>query len=106
MKKILLCVAIISISLFGYTSYADEDFSPTDTLVADIVNTMPNLSLNEQLAKLEKYEDMVSEIEINPDSREALISYIRQKEIDIVRQLDEQSKAKSTTTTKLAIATT
>jgi len=106
MKKILLCVAIVSISLFGYTSYADEDFSPTETLVADIVKTMPSLSLHEQLAKLEKYDQMVAEIDINTNDKQKLIAYINQKEEDVVKQLDEQSKSTPVIGSKQAVSTT
>ena len=91
MKKILLCVAIVSIVLFGYTTYAEEELSTTDTLVADIIKNMQTLSPIEQIKRLESYEKIISNIEIDEKSKDALLLYIEQKKSEANKKI-EQSK--------------
>lgn len=97
MKKILRCVAIVSVVTFGYSAYAEEELTPTDTLVADIVRTMQKLSPNKQLNQLEVYEQKISDIEMDQNTKEILLTYIKQKEEDILANLDAQTDIPSTT---------
>lgn len=89
MKKILLCVAMISISLIGYTVYAEEELSATDILIADIIENMPKLSIQNQIKKLDIYENMIWEIEIDKRTKDALVLYIEQKKEGIEKKLGE-----------------
>ncbi|MEI6426535.1 MAG: CAP domain-containing protein [Candidatus Absconditabacteria bacterium] len=100
MKKILLCVAMVSTLLYGYTSYADEDFTPIETVVADIVKVIPTLPLNQQLIKLQKYEQIISKIDTDDESRDTLLEYIKNKEAEI------REKQKGTTNTSPIIIST
>ena len=90
MKKTLLCMALVSVSFYGYASYAAE-VSPTEELVSDIVSNMQNISPAEQLKRLETYENIISEISIDEDSKQVLVSYINQKKDEANKKI-EQSK--------------
>jgi len=93
MKKILLCVAIVSVVLFGYSTYAEEEFSPTETLVADIVKSMQTLSPAQQIKKLDTYETIISEIEIDEKSKDALLLYIEQKKSEANKKIEQAKPA-------------
>lgn len=89
MKKILLCVAIVSIVLFGYSTYAEEELSTTDTLVADIIKNMQTLSPAEQIKRLDTYEKIISNIEIDEKSKDALLLYVEQKKSEANKKVGQ-----------------
>lgn len=91
MKKILLCVAIVSIVLLGYTTYAEEELSTTETLVADIIKNMQTLSPAEQIKRLNTYEKIISEIEIDEKSKDALLLYVEQKKAEANKKIEQST---------------